>query len=118
MNMDVQNPPEINITIHEHHDVKGELVEYVARLLCRANGCDPDADMRCSADPGQGNTVSCLAINWPYPAYLGWNKYREPAEKLLAQIFGPCVLPGITYPGAGITVPTNPLPANPLLIPK
>ena len=80
--------PEITITTNEHHAVKEEVVEYVARLLCRADGCNPDADMRCSSVELGSSVVTCNLIGLPYPEYLAWNKYREPAQALLGCIFG------------------------------
>lgn len=87
--MDYQEPPQIVITHVERHDVREETIEHVARLLCAADGCDPDHDMRCSLPKSGEWTVTCDTVSLSYPMYLGWNSYRGKAEKLLGQLFGP-----------------------------
>ena len=116
--MDYQEPPQIVVTHTEHHDVKAEMVEYVARLLCRADGCNPESDLRCGPPDLNSNSVTCNAVGWPYPSYLGWNKYRPQAEKLLVQIFGePPHGPCLPYPYAIDETPLAPgtLPIDPYM---
>lgn len=86
--MDINNPPEIIIQHIEKHDIREEEIERVARLLSRQAGEDPDHDDKCSEN-------SCLLIGGP--PYWHWHKYRDPAEKLLAQIFGPEISCGAIY---------------------
>jgi hypothetical protein len=90
MNTDVQSPPGI-VILHaeERHDLREETIEHAARLLCRADGCDPDADARCGSSPGSRGVVNCDAVGIPYPEYLGWWRYREQAVALLRQLFAP-----------------------------
>lgn len=79
--MDAQEPPMIvEIQKTERHDIKAEVVEYVARLLCRADGKNPDQDWR------QGDGVM-LSVAVPYPANLTWYAYREKAEARLRELF-------------------------------
>jgi hypothetical protein len=87
--MDYQQPPSvIVVTSVEKHDVREEEIERVSRLLCRADGCNPDADMRCRID-ASGMTATCNAIAMSYPSYLEWNRYREQASSLLRELFSP-----------------------------
>jgi hypothetical protein len=119
--MDYQKPPEIVITHTERHDVREEMIEHVARLLCRAAGCDPDADTRCGIDPNNPSVMTCNAVGMSYPSSLGWNRYRANAESLLGKIFGePPHGPCLSYPDADApqlaptTLPIDPYMSRPL----
>lgn len=79
--MDAAPPAIIEIVKTEKHDVRAELVEYVARLLCRSDGKDPDRDKRVTAE-GHFQTV-----HLPYPMNLTWYAYRDKAEELLQTLF-------------------------------
>jgi len=81
--------PQSTIEIHqtERHDIREEEIERVARLLCRADGCDPEADLRCSKWKPGDTTITCNTVGMAYPPYLGWNAYRDRAETLLKQLF-------------------------------
>jgi hypothetical protein len=83
--MDAQQPPTIiEIPVpSEKHDLKKELIEHVARLLCRADGKNPDQDIRASEDG-----TRFLALHLPYPDNLQWSRYRDKAEARLKEIFG------------------------------
>jgi hypothetical protein len=79
--MDAQAPPmivEIQTTVK--HDLKAELIEHVARLLCRADGKDPDHDWRM----GDG---TMLSVAVPYPDNLEWARYKSKAEERLRELF-------------------------------
>jgi hypothetical protein len=119
MSTDIQSPPGIVILCMEelHAHLREETIEHAARLLCRADGCDPDADARCSPSPGSRDVVNCNAIRIPYPEYLGWYRYRGRAVALLRQLFapprnpdyGPKVVPRKNTPDdATICICTNP----------
>ena len=98
--MDYQAPPEapaIVITHMERHPIKEEVIEQVARLLCRADGCDPDGDSRCGLQnfstsntmivPNYVVTTCYLSGGSYYGGYPNWNLYRAPAEKMLSDLF-------------------------------
>jgi hypothetical protein len=76
------NQPAIIVEIieTERHDIKEEVIERVARLLCRADRKNPDEDIRLVDGVFQ-------AVNIPYPANLRWNSYREQALEHLQKIF-------------------------------
>lgn len=77
--MDVQPPPAIIETVTtERHDVREEVIEHVARLLCKADGKNPDEDVRMVN--GGMQTVHLL-----HPAR--WNSYRLQAEDMLRALF-------------------------------
>lgn len=73
-------PVIIEIKRTERHDIKAEVTEYVARLLCRAAGEEPDADVR------YGDNVM-HTVHLPYPMNLRWYKYREAAIEQLQNLF-------------------------------
>lgn len=80
--MDAQPPAIIETVTTERHDIREEVIEHVARLLCRADGKNPDEDIR------MGNVMTSMqTVNIPYPAYLRWNSYREPALEKLRALF-------------------------------
>jgi hypothetical protein len=64
----------------ERHNIREELIEHVARLLCRADNRDPDVDTRVS-----GSTFNTVYL--PYPTNLTWYGYRERAESTIRDIF-------------------------------
>lgn len=79
--MDANNPPVIIETVTtERHDIREEVVEHVARLLCRAAGKNPDEDVRMVN--GGFNTV-----HLPYPSNLRWTAYRAEATEKLKALF-------------------------------
>jgi hypothetical protein len=86
--VDFQQPPAVvEVKTTERHDIKEETIEHVARLLARAEGVDPDADMRYSLPRLDSMTVTCDAVGMQYPTSLAWNNYRRQAEKLLRDLF-------------------------------
>lgn len=86
--MDYQQPPAIIIvTTVERRDVRAETIEHVARLLCRADGCNPDDNIQCGP-PSITSYTTCTLLNLPYPTDRRWYAYREKAEALLKSIFG------------------------------
>jgi hypothetical protein len=70
----------------EKHDVREEIVEHVARLLARADGFDPDEDLRCRSTGGDSSaivgsqTLFCDLNVFPRPR---WQKYRDRAIDLI-----------------------------------
>jgi hypothetical protein len=79
--MDANNPPVIIETVTtERHDIREEVIEHVARLLCRADGKNPDGDVR-----HQGSMM--LTVNTPYPMNQPWYAYRDKAAEKLGSIF-------------------------------
>jgi hypothetical protein len=86
LNMDAGNPPEIVIQHVERHNIREEEIERVARLLARADGKDPDEDTSCVTVEGM-EYKNCFIFTHEIPRM--WHRYRDQAEKLLAQIFAP-----------------------------
>lgn len=80
--MDATPPVIVEIVTTERHDLKEEVIEQVARLLCRADGKEPDDDIRLVG----GNFQT---VHIPFPANRRWNQYREAAVARLQQLFGP-----------------------------
>jgi hypothetical protein len=81
--MDSQSPPMIIETVTtERHDIREEVIEHVARLLCRADGKNPDEDVRL-VNGGTGFQT----VHIPFPANLRWNAYREQAVERLRSLF-------------------------------
>jgi hypothetical protein len=70
----------------EKHDVREEIVEHVARLLARADGFDPDEDLRCHLTGGETSTIVgsqtlfCDLNVFPRPR---WQEYRDRATDLI-----------------------------------
>lgn len=86
--MDSISPAIIEIHKTERHNIHDEVIEQVARVLCRADGCNPDGDIQC-ADPSPGSmTTTCTLMALPYPSDRRWNAYRGKAETLIKNIFG------------------------------
>ncbi len=90
--MNADAPPAIIITHVERHDLRDEVLNHVARLLCEADGCDLASDIRCGDVDGKISattpmTITCNAVAMPYPTYMRWYTYRDKAEKLLRDIF-------------------------------
>lgn len=78
--MDASPPVIIETVTTERHDVREEVIEHVARLLCRADGKSPDGDIR-----NQGNVM--LPVNIPYPMNRTWYSYRDAAIVKLRSLF-------------------------------
>lgn len=78
--MDVEKPVIIETVTTTRHDIRAEVIEHVARLLCRADGKDPDRDVRISPE---GNMYS---VHITGPTGL-WTQYRGKAEERLRGIF-------------------------------
>jgi hypothetical protein len=78
--MDASPPVIIETVTTERHDIKEEVIEHVARLLCRADGKNPDEDIRLVNGGFQ-------TVNIPYPMNMRWNVYREQAVDKLRTIF-------------------------------
>jgi hypothetical protein len=95
--MPLDSPPAIVITHTETHNVREEAIERVARQLCEADGCDPNADIRCGPPMAKldgdslvvPNVVFCNLLGMSYPSNLAWNAYRDKAEALLKEAFKP-----------------------------
>lgn len=86
----VDQPPTIIEIPHEseRHDVKAEVIEQVARLLCAQDGKNPDGDWRLIHTPGKnGGFDEMLAVNVEEPANRNWYQYRDKAERLLRDMF-------------------------------
>lgn len=81
MIIEIPRPP-VPAIASERRDIKAEVIEHVARLLCRAAGNNPDADWRVGP-----NTF--LTVNVEYPHNLMWNRYKDEAEKRLREVFKP-----------------------------
>lgn len=71
----------VEIQKNEKHDVRAEVIEQVARLLCKADGKDPDHDWR------DGGT-NFLIVAVDYPGNLEWSRYKSKAEERLNELFG------------------------------
>jgi hypothetical protein len=79
---DASPPIIIETVITERHDVREEVIEHVARLLCRADGKSPDGDIRV-----QANMV--FTVHIPYPMNQPWYAYRDKAIEKLSNLFAP-----------------------------
>ena len=66
----------------ERHDIREEVIEHVARLLCRADGKNPDRDIRQSDADVNGLSYFNTVYISP-PANLLWNAYRDRAIEAL-----------------------------------
>jgi hypothetical protein len=82
--MDSASPPAIvEIVTTEHHDIREEVIEQVARLLARQAGQDPDADDRCLQS---GMMMNCTLEFGRKPH---WTVFRDQAERRLREMFKP-----------------------------
>lgn len=79
--MDASAPPEIiEIKTTERHDIRAEIIEKVARLLCRADGNNPDNDIRMTGGGFQ-------TVHIPEPKNREWYRYRDAAITRLEALF-------------------------------
>jgi hypothetical protein len=76
--MDAASPTIVIEQPAQKYDVREVAVEQIARLLCRADGIDPDADWRI-----QGSTM--LTVADPTPQM--WRRYRDKAVAALEAAF-------------------------------
>lgn len=78
--MDATPPAIIEIKTTERRDIRAEVIEHVARIMCRADGCEPDADIRSVGD-------AFRTVHIPYPENRGWFRYRDQAITKLQELF-------------------------------
>lgn len=66
-------------------DIKGHVVDGVARLLCEAERKDCYLDQRCSSAPVAG-VVTCSAVGITGDPWV-WTTYRERATTMIREMF-------------------------------